>query len=185
MVSLTKYVIGIVLILLMALSLGSCDDSKSLQRYYVDKQEDDKFLKIDLATSLLQSENSNFSQEEKDILETVKKINIVAYPIKGGDAAEYEAEKEKVKYIIGQEKYKTLIKFSKNSTGATVKYLGEEEAIDEFIVFANDSEKGFALFRLSGDDMKPDAMLKLMSSINRGDIDASKLQSVGDLFSNM
>ena len=74
------------------------------------------------------------------------------------------------------------MKFGSNSRGATLKYLGEEDAISEIIVFASDDEKGFALFRLLGDNMRPDQMIKLMNSIEKGDLDVSKLSSIGGLF---
>ncbi len=176
---LLKYITALAI---AALALYGCSNEQSLQRYLVDKQDDNNFVKVDLATSLLQSESADFSKEEMDVLNTVKKINVVAYPIKEGNTAEYEAEKIKVKEIIGQEKYKTLMKMGSNTKGATLKYLGEEDAIDELIVFASDSERGFAVFRLLGDNMRPDEILKLMNSIDRGDIDASKLKSIGDLF---
>ena len=84
---LIKFVIGIGL---AALTLFSCTNEKSLQRYLVDRQDDDSFLKIDIAESLLQTDNNNLSQEEKDVLKTVKKINVVAYPIKGENTADYK-----------------------------------------------------------------------------------------------
>ncbi len=168
---LTKYIIPIVL---AVLTLLSCSNDKSLQKYLVDKQDDDKFLKVDVATSLLQSEDSSFTQEQKDILETVKKVNVVAYKISKDNMAEYESEKKKLAEIINQEKYKTLMKFGSNKQGATLKYLGEEDA--------SDNEKGFAVFRLLGKDMRPDQMIKLMNSIDNGDIDVSKLSGIGELF---
>ena len=175
----TRYIIGLGL---AALTLFSCSNEKSLQKYLVEKQEDDTFLKIDVATSLLQAEGNSLSQEEKDILETVKKINVVAFPIKDGNDASYDANKKEISDIMKQDKYKTLMKYGSNNKGATLKYLGEEDAIDELIVLASDKEKGFAVFRLLGDNMKPDEMLKLMGSIDNGDIDVSKLSSIGELF---
>ena len=53
---------------LAALTLFSCSNKESLQRYIVDRQDDDSFLKIDIAASLLQTDSANLSQEEKDIL---------------------------------------------------------------------------------------------------------------------
>ena len=79
------------------------------------------------------------------------------------------------------QKYKTLIKFGSNNRGATLNYLGEEDAIDEVIVFASDNEKGFAVFRLLGENMRPDQMIKLMSSIDNGDLDLSKFSGIGEL----
>lgn len=175
---LIKYLIPFAM---LVLALVSCNSEPSLQKYLVEKQDDDKFLKIDLATSLLQSESSSFTEEQQDILNTVKKVNVVAFKLKDGNMAEYEAEKEKLATIMKQDKYKTLIKYGSNSRGATLKYLGEENAIDEVIIFASDSEKGFAVFRLLGENMQPGQMIKLMNSIDRGDLDLSKLSGIGDL----
>ncbi len=176
---LVKYVIGIGL---AALTLISCSNEKSLQRYLVDKQDDDLFLKIDIAGSLLQTDGNSMTQEEKDILKTVKKINVVAYQLQENGNEEYIDKKQELKDIINQKQYKTLMKFGSNNKGATLKFLGEEDAIDEIIVFASDDEKGFALFRLLGDKMQPGQMIKLLNSIENGDIDASKLSSIGQLF---
>ncbi|MAO10141.1 MAG: hypothetical protein CMC07_04445 [Flavobacteriaceae bacterium] len=178
--TLTRYILAFTLAIL---ALFSCDNSGSLQQYLVDKQDDDKFLKVDLATSLLQSEDSDFTQEEKEILESVKKINVVAYPLKGENKTDYQAEKEKVNSILKEEKYKTLLKMGSNNRGATLKYTGEEDAIDELIVFASDEERGFAVFRLLGNNMRPDKMIKLMNSIDRGDIDINQLSGIGDILS--
>lgn len=179
MTTLVKYVTALAASILV---LASCNNDKSLQRYLVDKQDDNNFMKVDLATSLLQSENANFTEEEKAVLNSVKKINVVAFPIVEGNEAEYQTEKNAVNEILAQEKYKTLIKFGSGKRGATLKYLGEEEAIDEMIVFASDNERGFAVFRLLGDDMEPAAIVKLMRGLDSGDIDASGLKTIGTIF---
>ena len=176
---LIKFVIGIGL---AALTLFSCSNEKSLQRYLVDRQDDNSFLKIDIAASLLQTDNNNLSQEEKDILKTVKKINVVAYPINGENAADYKVKRQELNDILNQGQYKMLMKYGSNKQGATLKYLGEEDAIDEIIVFASDDKKGFALFRLLGDKMEPAKMMKLMNAIEKGDLDVSKLESLGNIF---
>ena len=171
MASLLKYFMALIL---GALALVSCSD-KSLQKYLVEKQDDDKFVKMDIAASLLQGNTSNFTQEEKDILNTIKKVNVVAYPIVEGDTANYEMERQKLKNILDQEQYKELTRIKSNDWNATLKYTGEEDAIDEVIVFASDDNRGFAVFRLLGENMRPDQMLKLMKSAERGDLDVSKL----------
>ncbi|MDC8003697.1 DUF4252 domain-containing protein [Aureisphaera galaxeae] len=167
------------------LTMASCTNDKSLQRYLVDKQEDDRYLKVDLATSLLQSDEATFTEEQQEILNTIKKVNMVAYPLKSGNEAEYNAEKSKVREIIDQEKYKTLSKMKSKDTHITLKYLGEEDAIDEVIVFASNEEKGFGVFRLLCDDMKPAQVLQLMNSIDSGDIDVSKLSGFSEVFDAM
>jgi hypothetical protein len=178
--TLVKFIVGLSL---AALSLISCADGSSLQRYLVDKQDDDKFLKIDIATSLLESDDADFTEEQKQILNTIKKVNVVAFPLNGKNASDYEAERAELAKILDNEKYVLLGKVSSNGSMMTMKYLGEEDAIDEVIIFASDDERGFAVFRLLGEDMKPGQMLKLMNSINSGDLDVSALSGIGDLFS--
>ncbi|HLW32149.1 MAG TPA: DUF4252 domain-containing protein [Aequorivita sp.] len=175
---LAKYMIALAL---GAMTLSSCSE-KSLQKYLVEKQDDEKFVKMDLATSLLQGKNSDFSQEEKDILNTIKKINIVAYPIKDGDTADFEKEKKELTDILAQDRYKELTRFKSNTWDATLKYTGEEDALDEVIVFASDSRKGFAVFRLLGENMRPDQMLQLMKAAERGDMDILKLGGFSEIF---
>ncbi len=181
----TTVVRYIALLALAAISLMSCDSGKSLQRYLVDKQDDNRYFTVDIATSLFQNDESTFSAEEKEILNTIKKINVVAYFTKEGKEAEYESEKSILKAIINQEQYKTLGSFKSNDMQMTLKYLGEETAIDEVIVFTSSSDKGFGIFRLLCDDMRPDQALKLMNTIQRGDLDLSKLSGIGEMFSAM
>ena len=173
------------LLAIVIISLISCNNDKSLQRYLVDKQDDNRFLKVDVATSLFQSNESNLTEEEKDILSTIKKINVVAYPLKNGNSTEFEAEKNIAKTIIDQEKYKTLGSMKSNGMLMTMKYLGEETAIDEVIVFASSDNKGFGVFRLLCDDMRPDQALKLMKTMEKGNLDLSKLSGIGEVFSEM
>ena len=60
--------------------------------------------------------------------------------------------------------------------------MGEEDAMDEVVIFASDNEKGFAVFRLLGEKMRPDQMIVLMSSFDYGDLDLSQLSGIGELF---
>ncbi len=176
-----KLLLNFLGILLLAITLISCSD-KSLQKYLVAKQDDDKFVKMDIAASLLQGRNSSFTQEEKDILNTIKKVNVVAYPIIENDTADYETERQELKEILDQEQYKELTRIKSNDWDATLKYTGDEDAIDEVIIFASDDNRGFAVFRVLGENMRPDQMLKLMKSAERGDLDVTQLQGFGKIF---
>lgn len=182
MAAVVKYV---TFLALAALSLMSCDNGKSLQRYLVDKQQDDRFLKVDIATSLFQNDDANLTEEEKEILSTIKKINVVAYPVKAGKEAEYESERAIALAIIDQDQYKTLGKVKSNNMQMTMKYMGEETAIDEVIVFASGPEKGFGVFRLLCDDMRPDQALKLMKTMERGDLNLSEIRGIGKMMEDL
>ena len=75
MMIIIKYIIAITL---AVLTLLSCDTSKSLQSYIVEKQEDNRFMKVDFATSLI-SELDSLPEQQKQVLASIKKMNVVAY----------------------------------------------------------------------------------------------------------
>ncbi len=136
---------------------------------------------VDLATSFL-SEMDSLPEDQKTILKTVKKMNVVAYSKKGGTDLEYKAEKDKLEVIFDQEKYKQLGSFNVNGQNVSLMYLGEEDAIDEVIVFGRDDDKGLAVFRLLGDNMNPSDLMKLSNVIEKGNLDLSQLAGMEDIF---
>src|SRR5690554_7422414 len=75
-----KIAVRYILVLFVAFIVTSCGEA-SLQKYFVEKQDDPKFMKIDLAPSLLEGKNT-LGAEEKETLKGIKKINVVALPIK-------------------------------------------------------------------------------------------------------
>jgi len=179
MTTIVKYITVAALALF---SLMSCNTETSLQEYLVAKQDDDAFMKVDLPSSLLDSEESTLDTEQKDILKTVKKVNVVAYPLKDGNLAEYHTEKDKVNTILADNTYKLLSKMKSNGMDITLKYVGEEDAIDEVIVFASSDEKGFAVFRLLGKNMRPEQMLQLVNSLDQSNVNMSQLSTITNLF---
>ncbi|OAB78178.1 DUF4252 domain-containing protein [Cochleicola gelatinilyticus] len=179
--TLIKYFVGISLAIL---SLWSCSNEKSLQRYLVEKQDDPAFMKVDLATSLLKGDTNLISEEQKELFSSIKKINVVAYPIKDGNTLVYEAEKKELDKILTNEKYQLLSKVKADKINLSFQYVGEETSIDEVIIVANDSEKGFAIFRLLGENMHPDDMMQLYRAISNGDIDLSSLSGMESIFKN-
>ena len=166
-----------IILFMASIALVSCSE-KSLQKYLVEKQDDPKFVKVDIPASMLEGRSSNFSPEEKEILHTIKKVNVVAYPYKDGDVAQFEFEKNELQTILNQDKYKELTRIKSNDWNATLKYTGDEDAIDEVIVFASDNKRGFAVFRLLGENMRPDQMLQLMNSAEKGNMDFSQFDGI-------
>ena len=176
--TIVKYTVAAAMALL---TLISCDNSTSLQSYIVDKQADDRFMKVDLSTSLLANIDS-IPEASKDVLNTIKKMNVVAYPKKEGTEADFQIEKTKLDVIFNQKKYKVLGSFKSNGQNMKLMYLGTEEAIDEVIVYGRDDQKGLAVFRLLGDDMNPATMMKLAATLKKGDINLSQLAGLEDIF---
>ncbi|MDC7999063.1 DUF4252 domain-containing protein [Gilvibacter sediminis] len=170
--------------ILLAATLVSCNEEPTLQSYFVDKQEDSRFVKFDLPSSLITEDSDLLNAEQKEVMQSVRKLNIMAYPIKEGDSlkAEYQIEKQNVIDILAREQYQTLISFGSPTQGASLKFVGETDAIDELVIFASDEERGFAIFRLTGNDMDPEKFVNMMRSIETGDLDVSQMNGLGQLF---
>lgn len=154
------------------LALTSCSNP-SLQKYMVEKQDDSNFLKVDIAGSLLQN-TSNMEDGQKESLKTIRKINVLAYPLQENDTVNFEKEKAELSNILQSDAYKTLIYLNSSNRKASLKYTGEEDAIDELILYGSDDSQGFAVLRITGDKMRPADMYQLMKSIQSGDIDISQ-----------
>jgi len=63
-----------------------------------------------------------------------------------------------------------------------VNYTGEETAIDEVIVYAFNNEQGLAVFRLLGDDLKPEQIVEFVLNAKDNGMDFSALGGLKDIF---
>lgn len=180
-----KHLLAIISLgIFLAATLVSCNEEPTLQSYFVDKQEDNRFVKFDVPSSLITEDSDLLNAEQKEVMQSVRKLNIMAYPIKDGDSlkTEYQEEKQNVIDILAREQYQTLISFGSPTQGASLKFVGETDAIDELVIFASDEERGFAIFRLTGNDMDPEKFVNMMRSIETGDLDVSQMNGLGQLF---
>jgi hypothetical protein len=162
--------IGIVSMLMVSMSCGS---EASLQKYYIDSQEDKNFISLDVPASIIKLKD-NVTPEEEEALASLKKFNILAFKLDGNNEAEYTLEKQKVKTILKNPKFKELMRVKDKGMNLVIKYEGSDHLMDEVIVYASDKTKGFALVRILGDDMDPAKIMKLANSIRDVDSDGFK-----------
>lgn len=177
----TKFIGLVITVVLLTVA---CDTNPSLQKYYVDSKENSEFISIDLPSSILQLKNTEVSEDIKNTLETIKKVNFLALQLSGTNDELYTSEKQKVKEILENPKYKQLMRINMGASSVTVNYLGEEDAIDEVIIFGSDNEKGFAVVRVIGENMNPAAILKLTQELKM-DGDSNELKQLGSLLSSI
>lgn len=162
----------------------SCDSAPSLQKYYVDSKENSEFMSVDLPASILQLKDTEVSDDVKNTLETIKKINFLALQLTEDNKNLVSSERQKVKTILKNPKYKQLMRMNMGGGNVSVNYLGEENAIDEVVIFGADSEKGLALVRVIGENMDPSEILKLISKIQL-DNDSGQLKELEGLFKSL
>ncbi|XLS27869.1 DUF4252 domain-containing protein [Flavobacteriaceae bacterium M23B6Z8] len=180
-----KKVSYLVITLFAVLLLGACNNSQSLQQYIVENKENNDFIAVDLPVSLLNIEETNLNEEEKEAYKSIRKVNVLAYKMKGENDPEYALEKKRVLDILKDDKYQQLMKFNSRDMKVTVKYIGTDTFIDEVILFGTNKDFGFGLVRLLGDDMKPENVVKLMDALKKSDFDSTALGGLEGLLKDI
>ncbi len=166
------------------LLLASCNNQKTIQEYYVEKQESNDFIAIDLPASIVDVSESA-SEETKETMKTIKKLNVLAFKLDEENREEFEKQRAEVKQILKSDKYNELMRMKHEGMNIVINYQGSDEAVDEFILFASDDSKGFALARVLGDKMEPAKIMKMAEDMKNLDADGSALAELSDIFSDI
>lgn len=171
-----KLFLGILSIILL-----SCNSEPSLQKYFIENSESPDFIAIDVGSSLLNTEKMKLTKEDKKALESFKKMNIIAFKKDSLNDEKYTLETNKVRDLLKNETYQQLMKVGSNGNGGAVYFIGEEEHIDEFVVYANGKDNGFVIVRILGDDMDPSQIMNLINLIQKSGIDLEQLKPLKQL----
>jgi hypothetical protein len=169
--------------LVLVATFTSCNQNPSLQTYFVDNELKPGFTSIDIPTSLLNIEQTSLTDEQKDAYKSINKLNMLAFVLSDNNVAEYEIELNKVKDILKDPKYQELMRAGNSTDGKfVIKYIGDEDSIDELIIFGNANDKGFAIIRVLGDDMSAQKVVKLYSALDTSNINESQISQFADFF---
>ncbi|OIV43966.1 DUF4252 domain-containing protein [Flavobacterium johnsoniae] len=167
--------------ILAVLTFVSCNSEPSLQKYFVENTDNKDFIALDVSPSILNLEKTKLSAEQKDAVNSFNKMNILAFKANDKNQAQFETERKKVTAILKNPKYQELMKFGSGKDGASISYVGTDENITEFIVFANRKENGFAVVRVLGNNMNPNNIMTLMSVLKESKIDMEQLKPLQQL----
>jgi len=168
---------------LFSLVLASCHSEPTLQKYFVENTENKNFIAVDVSPGILNIDPKKLSADQKLALESFDKMNILAFRANDKNQAEFAVEKAKVDAILKNEKYQQLMKFNSGKEGASVSFVGDDEHIDEFILYANKKEAGFAVVRILGKDMNPTGIMSMLSILKTSNIDLEQLKPLQDMLS--
>lgn len=158
----------------------SCNRQQSIQEYYVEKQETDNFIAIDLPASIIKL-GEEVSPETRETMSTIRKLNILALKVDDTNREQFDKEYATVREILTGDKYNELLRVRHENIQVQIKYQGDEDTVDEFIMFAADKEKGFALARVLGDHMRPERIMKMTQDLKNMDANEDALAQIGEL----
>lgn len=167
--------------LLLVLTLVSCNSEPSLQKYFVENTDNKNFVAVDVSPDILNLDKTKLSAEQNEALKSFDKMNILAFKSNDKNQAEFETERTKVKAILKDPKYQQLMSFGSGKDGASVSYVGTDDNIKEFVIFANKKESGFAVVRVLGKNMNPNNIMTLMSVLRESKIDMDQLKPLQQL----
>jgi hypothetical protein len=161
--------------------LASCNSEPTLQKYFVENTENKNFIALDISPSILNIDKAKLSAEQDKALTSFDKMNVLAFKRNDKNQAEYEVERTKVNTILKDKKYQQLMKFGSGKDGASVSYVGTDENIEEFVIYANRNENGFAVVRVLGKNMNPSNIMTLMTVLQESKIDLEQLKPLQQL----
>lgn len=169
--------------LLLVAAFTSCNQGPTLQTYYVDNELKPGFASFDVPTSLINVEDVEMTDDQREAYGSVDKLNVLTYIEEDTNAEDYKLELEKVKTILNNPKYEELMRGGNAADGKfVVKFLGDVESIDELIVFGNANNKGFMIARVLGDDMSVAKLMSLQSVLENAKFEDSNLNGLTDFF---
>jgi hypothetical protein len=158
------------------LLLSSCNNEPTLQKYFVENTDNKNFIALDLSPSILNIDTSKLTVEQNEALSSFDKMNILAFNLNDKNKTEFESERIKLNAILKNSKYQQLMKFGHGKEGASVSFVGDDNHIEEFVLYANKKENGFAVVRILGKDMNPTGIMTMMSLLQNSNVNLEQLK---------
>jgi hypothetical protein len=171
-----------VLLFFSILLLTSCNNKPTLQKYFVENTESKDFINIDLGSDIINTKKMTLTVSDKEALNSFDKMNILAFKKDSTNKFDYNVELDKVKTILKDTtSYNELIKFGSGNSEAYIYFVGKDEHINEFVVFANNKENGFAVVRILGNDMNPTNILNIVNLMQKSNINLDQLKPLQEI----
>lgn len=171
----------LMMMLAIGFAISSCSSEQSLQEYYISSAENPNFMSFDLPSSLLDLEKANLSDSEIEAASSLKKLNVLAFQRKDTNEADYQAQKATIKSILKDDDYSELMKINTAMGKATLQLKGDDDTIDELIIYGDNDEKGLILVRVLGDNMNPASFVQLIKAMEKSNFDSKGLEKLGEL----
>ena len=80
----------------LLLILG-CSQEPTLQTYFVAHQEASGFMSVDIPMSFLNPDEIELTDVQKEAIDSIDKLNMLAYSLKDGTETEFNSELDKIK----------------------------------------------------------------------------------------
>ena len=164
-----------------SLVLSGCNSEPTLQKYFVENSDKKGFVAVDVSPSIINMDKTKVTVEQKIALKSFDKMNILAFKLDESNKTEYDIESQKITQILKGKNYQELMKVGSGKDAASVSFVGDENHINEFVLFAKKKENGFAVVRILGNDMNPNNIMDMLSILKSSNIDMDQLKPLQSL----
>ena len=164
-----------------SLVLSGCNSEPTLQKYFVENSDNKGFVAVDVSPSIINVDKTKLTAEQKTALKSFDKMNILAFKLDESNKTEYDIESQKITQILKGKNYQELMKVGSGKDAASVSFVGDENHINEFVLFAKKKENGFAVVRILGNDMNPNNIMDMLSILKSSNIDMDQLKPLQSL----
>jgi len=171
---------NLIYISFLSILFVNCNSQMSLQKYMAKNSENSNFLAIDLGSNILKIDSKKLSKDEKELFESIKKLNVLLFHKTTDNLHLYQQEKDELKDIFNENsQYEKLLQASDKGKKITFYSVGSGDFVDEIVLFADDNDTGFAIIRLLGKKINLANMMSFISILEKADI-GNELRSFFD-----
>lgn len=157
----------IIILLFATVITYSCQKDANIEQFMVNRQENSQVTSFDITPEMLQFKEGIISPENKELLQTVRKANIMFYKTDTLNKDTYTKDIQILKNIFKNKKYQEIARFGKGTNAIKIYSVGKDvEHLNEVIIVGNDDTKGWGLARITGKNMNPQQLLTLIDDID-------------------
>ncbi len=169
--------------LILVVTLQSCNQDLTLQTYYVDNELAPGFTSLDVPISILDIDEEALTKEQLEAYESIEKLSLIVFVLDESNKEQMDIEYAKVKAILKDPKYEELMRGGNSTDGKfVIKCIADGEDVEEFILFGNSETSGFGVIRVLGDDMNFNKIAELAKVLQNTDIENSPLEKFSGFF---
>lgn len=166
-----------VLTFLLSLLLVSCQSEPSMQKYFVEHQQKPGFSVFDVPSSIINTKKATLTAEQKRVLGTFKKLNVLFYKADPNNPKAMDVERKQVQALLKDTlQYQQLMKFGSGKDGGSISFVGTDDKVDEILLYGCKSDGGLAVIRILGDNMNPADAMTFLSVLQQSDVNMQQLE---------
>lgn len=147
----------------------SCQPAMTLQRYFLESQENTDFTLIEIPASLLGGSLEDLTPEHMATFTSLRKVSVLMY--RNAEKKEFIVSQQSlINSFLKSDGFEALVSArTKGEAQASILIRGEVDQIDEAVFFGFAEGEGFVLARILGEQMNPAAFLQLADSLKESD----------------